>query len=90
MLEAGGFVDPVGGGVVGPSFLPYLFINFAGFVDNHLVEIYAYFSFAVVALLLIGWLLSNTTLVQLRDAGIAAAAGLVIYAVSTSRNRGRR
>lgn len=36
---------------------------------------------AVAALLLAGWLLSNSTLGEARDAGIAAAIGLVIYFV---------
>lgn len=34
---------------------------------------------ASVSLLLVGWLLFNTTGAQLRDAGVAAAVGLVIY-----------
>lgn len=37
---------------------------------------------SVVSLLLVGWLLLNTTGEQARDAGIAAAVGLVIYAVA--------
>jgi amino acid transporter len=45
---------------------------------------------AALSLLLIGWLLSNTTLAQARDAALAAAAGLVIYGVSRSGRRGRR
>ena len=45
---------------------------------------------AVVALILIGWLLSNTTFAQLRDAGIAAVAGLAIYGVSRSTRRAPR
>ena len=45
---------------------------------------------AVISLGLIAWLLSNTTLAQARDAGIAAAAGLVIYGVSRSARRAPR
>jgi amino acid transporter len=34
---------------------------------------------SIAALLLAGWLLSNSTLAQARDAGIAAALGLLVY-----------
>jgi len=37
---------------------------------------------AVVALVLVAWLLSNSTIVQARDAGIFAAVGLLIYVIS--------
>jgi amino acid transporter len=36
---------------------------------------------SVVALVLVGWLLSHSTLRQARDAGIAAVAGLLLYLV---------
>ncbi|HKQ99234.1 MAG TPA: amino acid permease [Pyrinomonadaceae bacterium] len=44
---------------------------------------------AVAALMLAGWLLSNSSLREARDAGIAAALGLLIYfAYRASRRRG--
>lgn len=45
---------------------------------------------AAVALVLVGWLLSQSTVTQARDAGIAAAAGLLVYGVARAaagRNR---
>ncbi len=43
---------------------------------------------SIAALLLAGWLLSNSTLPQARDAGIAAALGLLVYfAYKLSRRR---
>ena len=42
---------------------------------------------AIVSLLLAGWLLSNSTGPQRRDAGIAALLGLAIYA---ARRTGRK
>lgn len=41
---------------------------------------------AVVSLLLVAWLLTNSTLVQARDAGIAAAIGLLIYFASRRKS----
>jgi APA family basic amino acid/polyamine antiporter len=40
---------------------------------------------SVVALVLVAWLLSNSTATQARDAAIAAAAGVVLYAMSRLR-----
>ena len=42
---------------------------------------------SIAALVLAGWLLSNSTLGEARDAGIAAALGLVIYFIYRLRNR---
>jgi amino acid transporter len=42
---------------------------------------------AIAALVLAGWLLSNSTLGEARDAGIAAALGLVIYFIYRLRSR---
>ena len=41
---------------------------------------------SIVSLLLVAWLLTNSTLVQARDAGIAAAIGLLIYFVSRRKS----
>ncbi len=41
---------------------------------------------AIVSLLLVAWLLTNSTLVQARDAGIAAAIGLLIYFASRKKS----
>ena len=40
---------------------------------------------SVVSLLLVAWLLTNSTAVQARDTGIAAAIGLVIYFASSRK-----
>ena len=42
-----------GGGQFGPHFLPYLFLNFAGFVSDHLMYFYALSALLVVVLLLL-------------------------------------
>lgn len=42
-----------GGGKFGPNFLPYLFLNFAGFVSDHIMYFYALSALLVVALLLL-------------------------------------
>jgi amino acid transporter len=39
------------------------------------------------ALILVAWLLSHVTLPQARDAGIFAAAGIVVYLISQRRQR---
>ena len=45
---------------------------------------------SVIALILVGWLLSHSTIRQARDAGIAAMAGLLLYAgLSMARKRTR-
>ena len=43
---------------------------------------------AAAALLLTGWLLANSTWREARDAGIAAAAGLLVYAASRVKQAG--
>jgi amino acid transporter len=45
---------------------------------------------SVVALLLIAWLLSNATAEQARDAGIAAVAGVLVYAASVKAGKSAR
>jgi len=45
---------------------------------------------ASVCLILIAWLLSNSTLFEARDAAIAAGVGLVVYAVCWFKNLKRR
>jgi amino acid transporter len=45
---------------------------------------------AVVALILVVWLVTNSTAAQARDAGIAAVLGLLIYASKAGANVGRR
>jgi amino acid transporter len=42
---------------------------------------------AVIALLLVAWLVANSTAVQTRDAGIAAAIGLLIYFASRRKRQ---
>jgi amino acid transporter len=44
---------------------------------------------SIIALLLVVWLVSNSTAAQARDAGIAALLGLLVYAVSRMRERGQ-
>ena len=45
---------------------------------------------SIVSLLLVAWLLTHSTALQARDAGIAAAIGLLIYFASRGKGRRRR
>jgi hypothetical protein len=42
---------------------------------------------AGIALVVTGWLLTRTTLTQLRDAGIAIVVGFLIHAVATRKGK---